>query len=61
MEWYWIALIVSLFTPFVVNGGAMRDAFEEGGLWRVLWVWLSYWALTAPVVFLVIWLGDKFL
>jgi len=30
MEWYWIALIVSLLTPFVVNGEGLRVAFEEG-------------------------------
>ena len=61
MEWYWIALIVSVIAPFAVMGGQIRIAFEEGGLISGLGMWFGVALLTTPVVFLIIWAGQFFL
>ena len=56
MEWYWIALILGIISPWIVQGGQIRIAFEEGGLLAGLGVWFGVSLFTIPLMFLISWL-----
>lgn len=55
MQWYWFAVLIGIFLPWVISGKSILIAFKEGGVGTGIAYWSGFLWLTVPAVLAIMW------